>query len=265
MKARRNQAHALLAYAQLFEKSTIRSGELQKALQLSVHQERELFRRLSKSRLIARVRPGLYLVPPRLPLGGMRSPDEVLALTTLIEDRGGRYQICGPNAFNFYGFDEQIPNSTYAYNNVISGERTIGKAKLRLVEVADERLGSTKMVKINARLTAVYSSRARTLIDAVYDWSRFNGLPRAYRWIQIELDKGNVTAKELVSVALRYGDKSSIRRIGMLLEQLGVDGALLRQLERRVPRTTAFIPWIPTLPKRGTANRRWGVVLNGKL
>ena len=36
--------------------------------------------------MIAQVRRGLYLVPERLPLGGKWSPDEILALNTLIED-----------------------------------------------------------------------------------------------------------------------------------------------------------------------------------
>jgi hypothetical protein len=123
--------------------------------------------------MIARVRRGLYLVPPRLPLGGAWTPDEILAINTLIEDREGRYQICGPNAFNRYGYDEQVPNRIYAYNNRISGDRMIGAVNLTLIKVADERLGETEEQKTVDGETAVYSSRARTLLDAVYDWSRF--------------------------------------------------------------------------------------------
>src|SRR3970040_2323865 len=96
-----------LAYAQMREMRAVRPGELLRPPGLTREQERELFRRLARGGLIARVRPGLYLVPRRLPLGGSWSPDEVLALTTLVDDRGGRYQICGPNAFNRYGFDQQ--------------------------------------------------------------------------------------------------------------------------------------------------------------
>lgn len=45
---------------------------------------------------------------------------------------------------------------------------------------------------------AVCGSRTRTLVDAVYDWSRFNGIPRAYRWIREEMRRKRVTAAELV-------------------------------------------------------------------
>jgi hypothetical protein len=46
-------------------------------------------------------------------------PDEALALNALTEDRRGRYQICGPNAFSRFGFEEQVPTRVYGYNNRI--------------------------------------------------------------------------------------------------------------------------------------------------
>jgi len=204
----------LLAYIQMRKRRTVKTGELLDPLQLSRDQERELFRRMARGGLIARVRPGLYLVPEQLPLGGSWSPDEFLALNTLMEDRNGRYQICGPNAFNRYGFDEQIPSRVYAYNNRISGERTIGVIELTLIKVTNNRLGDTDQGQ-----TAVYASRVRTLIDAVYDWSRFNSLPRAYDWIRQELKEKRVSMEELVTAALRYGDKGTIRRMGALKEK----------------------------------------------
>lgn len=252
----------LFAYVQMRKLRTLATGDLTGPLRISAKQERELFSRLSRSGMIAQVRRGLYLVPERLPLGGKWSPDEILALNTLMEDRKGRYQICGPNAFNRYGFDEQVPARVYAYNNRISGERTIGSVALTLIKVADERLGSTEEVQTAEGLTAVYSSRARTLLDAVYDWSRFNSLPRAYQWIRDDLAAKRVKAAELVSVTLRYGDKGTIRRMGALLEREGAARPLLKKLERTLQPSTSLIPWIPTAPKRGTVNRRWGVVLN---
>jgi predicted transcriptional regulator of viral defense system len=256
------QETQLLAYLQLRKQRTVRTGDLTGPLQISRDQERELFRRMSRGGLIARVRPGLYLVPALLPLGGLWSPDEILALNTLMEDSKAKYQICGLNAFNRYGFDEQVPNRTYAYNNRISGDRKIGSVALTLIEVADKRLGDTEMVQTAEGLKAVYSSRARALLDAVYDWSRFNSLPRAYGWIRKEVKSKRVTPSELVSVTLKYGDIGTIRRMGALLEREGVATPLLNKVEKALPKTSSLIPWIPTNPKRGTVNRRWGVVIN---
>ncbi len=254
----------LFAYVQMRGQPTLRSGELVKPLRLTAPRERDLLSRLSKAGWIARVRRGLYLVPGKLPLGGKWSPDEILALNTFMEDVDGRYQICGPNAFNRYGFDEQVPARVYAYNNRISGERSVGSVRLTLIKVADKRLGGTEEVTTSDGPVAVYASRARSLVDAVYDWSRFNSLPRGYGWIRREFDKKRVAPAELVDMTLRYGDIGTIRRIGLLLEREGVDQRLLRKLERKLPQSTSLIPWIPTLPKRGSINRRWGVVANGE-
>ena len=144
-----------------------------------------------------------------------------------MDDRQGRYQICGPNAFNRYGFDDQIPTRVYAYNNRISGERTVGALVLNLIRVADKRLGDTASVPTTDGREAIYSSRVRTLVDAVYDWSRFNGLPRGFSWILSELSSGRVSARDLVESTLRYGDVGTRRRIGALLDREGAGLGLL--------------------------------------
>lgn len=255
----------LFAYVGMTGQQVVRTGDLVDALQLTARAERNLLSRLATAGWIARVKRGLYLVPAKLPLGGKWAPDEILAVNTLMEDAAGRYQICGPNAFNRYGFDDQIPTLLYLYNDKLSGNSTIGGVELSLIKVAANRLGNTEQVRTSEGLRAIYSSRARTLLDAVYDWSRFNTLPRAYGWIKRDLAKHNIEASQLVAATLEYGDIGAIRRIGALLDQEGMEKRLLRKLEKAVPETSSFIPWIPTLPKRGTVNKRWGVVMNGAL
>lgn len=259
-------AAQLLAYTHLRGLTSVRTGDLRKPMRITADQERKLLSRLARAGMIARVWRGLYLVPPRLPLGGKWSPDEGLALATLMAAHRGRYQICGLNAFNRYGFDEQLPNRVYAYNNRLSGDRNIGSVQLTLIKVADARLGATdEAASTEGGPPAIYASRARSLVDAVYDWSRFGSLPRGYRWIQKELEAKRVKAAELVELTLHYGDRGTIRRIGALLEREGIAKTLLAKLERALPGTSSPIPWIPLLAKRGPVERRWGVVWNGEI
>jgi len=253
---------SLLAYAQMRGLPTVRTGELVRPLRITAKQERELTSRMARSGMLAQVRRGLYLVPPRLPLGRVWTPDEALALNTLMDDRQGRYQVCGPNAFNRYGFDEQVPTRLFVYNNRLSGERTIGAVALTMIKVGDARLGKTEEAPARVGPGLVYSSRTRTLVDAVYDWSRFDSLPRGYRWIRRELASGRVGAAELVAVTVRYGNKGTLRRIGVLLERIGVGEMLLRKLQRKLRPSTSLIPWVPCEAKRGRVDRRWGVVVN---
>jgi predicted transcriptional regulator of viral defense system len=250
------------AYVQMRRLQTVRTGELIDALGVTPQQERELLSRLARRSLIARVRRGLYLVPPRLPPGGRWSPGEFLALTTLLEDQGGQYQVCGPSAFYRYGWNNQIPNRLYAYNNRISGERKIGSVAIILIKLTDVRLGETEVVKTPDGIDAVYSSRVRSLVDAVYDWSRFNSLPQGYDWIRTELARDPEMAGEIVRVALRIANVSTLRRLGKLLELEGAKDSILGKLERKLTPSTSLIPWVPNLPKRGAMDRRWRVVVN---
>lgn len=250
------------SYVQTAPSQTVQTGELVEQLGLTPPQERKLLSRLSRRGLIARVRRGLYLVPKRLPPGGKWSPSEALALTTLIEDRRGRYQISGLNAFSRYGWDDQVSNQVFAYNNRISGQRQIGSVSITLVKVGDSRLGGTRRFKTPDGIDLIYSSPARALLDAVYDWSRFDTLPRAYAWARADLNRNEGLAAELVSLCLRFANQGTMRRIGKLLEMEGCPEPLLRKLQKALRDSSSFIPWIPTKPKRGQTDRRWGIVLN---
>ncbi|MBI5361571.1 MAG: hypothetical protein HZA53_00230 [Planctomycetes bacterium] len=263
MKANLGSLEArLLASAQLRGVQVVRAPEVAKTLRIDALQARRLLGRLSRRRAIARVCPGVYLLPKRLPLGGMWSPDEALALATLMAERGARYQVTGPNAFNRYGFDEQMPNRLYVYNDKLSGEREIGSIRLTLIEVDAKRLGDTELLQNEAGVEIPYSSRTRALVDAVYDWSRFHGLPRGFAWIRRELATDRIEASALVACTLRYGDVSTLRRMGALLEREGVAEKLIRKLEAHLMATKSTIPFVPNAPKRGAMLRRWGIVWN---
>jgi predicted transcriptional regulator of viral defense system len=258
-----------LTFAQNRQIQQIRTGDLIRWLEITDVQERKVLSRLARRKLAVRVRRGLYLVPLKLPLGGQWSPGEAIALTVLMQDRNASYQICGPNAFHRYGWDEQVPNRVYAYNNRISGDRSVGLVDLTLIRVADKRLGDIELAKTPENIALRYSSRARSLVDAVYDWSRFNTLPRAFEWISGELTEGRVQIVDIVEATIKFGDQGTIRRIGYLLDELStnqrIPTKLVERLEYALRPSTSTIPWVPTIAKRGRVNKRWGLIVNAKL
>lgn len=250
-----------LAYTQARELTTLAVGELAQALKWTALQERDVLSRLARKELIVRVRRGLYLVPPRLPPGGRWSPGEYLALAALMEDRAGRYQVSGPSAFYRYGWTEQVPNRVYAYNNRISGDRQIGSSAFTFIKVTESRLGDTETVRVPEGVEVVYASRPRALFDAVYDWSRFDTLPRAYEWLAAEC-RCDGFAADFVETTVRFGNQVTLRRVGAALERAGVSENLLRKVERKLTPASAYTPWLPNDQRRGTTNKRWGIVFN---
>ena len=137
---------AALAYLQLRNLRKVQSGDLTVPLRIAAKQERELLSRMARKGIIANVRKGLYLFPEKLPLGGIWTPEDALAINTLLSDRQAKYQITGPNAFNYYGFDEQIPVRYFIYNDVISGQRQVGKLAMTLIKIAMVPTTMTKML-----------------------------------------------------------------------------------------------------------------------
>jgi len=180
-------------------------------LDINAEQEWKLLSRMATSGLIIRLKRGIYLVPARMPAGGRWTVSGYYILSKLMEVIKGRYQISGPSAFNFYGFDDQVPNRIYVYNDRIFGEKEIGGTDFVFIKTDIKRLGSTKSLKTPDGIDAVMATKTRALVDAVYDWSRYNTLPRAYGWIAETLKKDPAIVEGLIGDTLQYGNKGTVR------------------------------------------------------
>ena len=252
-----------LSYAQLKRLSAIRTGELRSALALTALQEKKVLSRLARGGVISRLRRGVHLFPPRLPVGGVWTPGEYLILQELMKAWGdGTYQLCGWQVFNRYGFTKQVPTRVYAYNNRLFGDRTIGGQTFTFIKVADARLGGTVISQAPEGVEVVLPTKARALMDAVYDWSRFSTLPIAYRWIREAMEADRQLADELALMTSRYGNQGTMRRIGYLLETLGLKGNWKKRIREALRKSTSLFPLVPGKAARGTVNREWGVIDN---
>ena len=255
----------LLAFAQLRKKEFIFSGEIASALDIHAEQEWKLLNRMTTSGLIIRLKRGVYLVPSRMPAGGRWTVSGYYILSKLMVVLKGQYQISGPSAFNFHGFDDQVPNRIYVYNDRIFGEKEIGGTDFVFIKTDIKRLGSTKSLKTPDGIDAVMVTKTRALVDAVYDWSRYNSLPRAYGWIEDSLKKDPSLIEKLIADTLQYGNKGTVKRIGYLLAQLGITDERLLEIKRQLGPVRSLIHWIPGQVAKGSVNKEWGLIVNGSI
>lgn len=251
-----------IAWVQLRRQDIVRMGEAGPVLGLSAEKERDLLRRLARAGWIVRLQRGLYLAPRTLPVGGGWNPSESIVLPALMRARGGKYQICGPTSFIRYGFDDQVPNCVFIYNNCLSGKRQIGSTRYVFIRVADDRLGSVEMVKTPDGEELVYSSRTRALIDALYDWSRFNGIPRAFAWIRKSLQEHLTRPVELARVAVRFGNQSTLRRLGYILRKTGLSPKANKIIRKALRRSDSLVALVPSKSRKGQIIKEWGVIDN---
>ena len=253
----------LLAYVQMRKMDVVRTEEIAAALKITPKQERELLSRMSRSGVIIRLKRGVYLVPPRLPAGGRLAVSEYYILSRLMREIGGKYQVSGPNAFYLYGFDDQVPNRIYVYNNRMSGEKNIGGSDFVFMKIPGSWLGASTESATPDGEKIFIATKARALLDAVYDWSRYNTIPRAYQWIATAIEKDPAFLEEFTEVSLKYGNKATIRRIGYLLAVSGVSENMLRGFKKKAGSMKSLIKWIPGKPAKGSVNREWGLIVNG--
>jgi predicted transcriptional regulator of viral defense system len=255
----------LLAYAQLQKKEFISSGEIAATLDIDAKQEWKLLNRMATSGLIIRLKRGAYLVPSRMPAGGRWTVSGYYILSKLMDVLKGTYQISGPNAFNFHGFDDQVPNRIYVYNDRIFGEKEIGGTDFVFIKTDAKRLGSTKNLKTPDDIDTVMVTKTRVMVDAVYDWSRYNTLPRAYGWIAAALKKDTDITENLIGDTLQYSNKGTVKRIGYLLTRLGVSDDRLIGMKSQLSSAKSLIPWIPGQTAKGSINKEWGLIVNGAI
>jgi predicted transcriptional regulator of viral defense system len=250
------------SWAQLREIEFVRTGDLIKMFQLTPKQERELLSRLSRAGKIVRLARGLYLVPKKLPPGGKWRPHEYLILAKLMESLNAEYQIGGLTAFNRYGLSEQVPNNVFVYNTKISGTRKIAGLSYQFAKVPSRRLGGTTELELPTGEKVKIATLGRSLLDAVYDWERFNSLPKAYKWLMAYRDDQAIL-NDVVECALRYGNVGTIRRVGYILELMKMAPYASMQLKQALPLSKQVaIPLVPKKPAKGTMHREWGIIDN---
>lgn len=255
----------VLSYIQFKKMDVLRFGDLREGLNINIDQERRILSRLESKGQVVRLKKGVYLVSLRLPPGGRLSFSEYYMLAKFMEVEGANYQISGQTVFNQYGFDEQVPNRIFAYNDRISGRREIGGFWFDFVKTTPERLGGSYLLKESTGLKIPVATREKTLVDAVYDWPRFNTLPRAFSWIVSSLKEDRRLRARLIETAIKCGNRAVIRRIGCLLEHNGVARQGLKKLKEELGKAKSLIPLVPGKPVRGSVDRFWGVIINDQI
>ncbi len=255
----------LLAYVQMRKVDMVHTGDIAAALKITAKQERELLSRLSRSGMIIRLKRGAYLVPSRIPAGGRLAVTENYILSMLMKELKGKYQVSGPNAFYFYGFENQVPNRVYVYNNRIYGEKNIGGFDFVFIKTSDDRIGSASESQTPNGEKICIVTKARALLDAIYDWSRYDTIPRAYRWILTSIESDPDFLEDFTRVALKYGNKGTLRRIGYTLSGAGIRESMFKDFQRKAGSIKSLIKLIPKASANGSVNKDWGLIINGAI
>ena len=249
--------------------SVITSDEVIRELGLTPLQTSKLFSRLASQERIQQLRRGLYIAPgAELPLGKQWTPSPYESLYAYMNWLNAHWQITGLAAFTHYGFSTQISQVITVYNDKISESIETGGGRFVFIKRPPEKLGNKLLCPMYGNIEIPFSSKARTIFDAIYDAQRFGTLPSAYTWIKwvLEVERNKDVIDELIQCCLIYGNKQTIARVGFILEQLNVESSLLANKLKQNKSTTLIplVPFIKDIPgeRKGIINRRWNIIEN---
>lgn len=255
------------SWVQFKKRGEIRTGDLVQALKLSPKQEADLLYNLSRRGLLVKLWRGFYLAPDRLPTGGKWSPSPYLIINKYMNEMKAKYQVSGPVVFNSYGYSTQLASEFVIYNNRVSKKVDIKQYKFIFVKVNEARLGATKEFQPYGEPTdtvAIFSSQPRMLLDAVADYKRFGSLPEAYSWVLAAIREKKVSLKDMVDVVCKFGNTTSKKRMGWILEKADPKSKDLSRIAKAIPKTNFLVPLLPE-NFDGSINQKWGVIENFKI
>jgi len=256
-----SRVHQFFAYIQMTGKELIHAGEVATEFLISKRQEQDLFHYLSKKGSIICLKPGVYLVPSRVPPGGRWQPDITYIIHKYMAVMEAKYYIGGLYAFHHHGLTEQIPNRLMVYNDKVSGLKQFGRLDSQFIKTSAKRIGGIKIIKLANGDNVYVASLTRAIVDAVTDYRRYSTLPKAYDWINIH--KGTPGfLKNLMKMTINYGNVSARRRIGYTLLKLTDNAALVQPILKSLKPSKSWIPLNPYAEKKGKTNKTWRIVDN---
>lgn len=236
-------------------------SEAAEALRLDPAQTRRQLGYLSRRGWLTRVRRGLYLpVPLEAPRSGEWIEDPwVVAATAFAPCYIGGWSAC-----EHWGLTEQIFRDVVVVTSREMRQRRQvlqGMPYLVTTRSADMLFGTRRTWR--RAIPIEVSDPSRTLIDVLDDPMLGGGIRHITAVVAEYLRSDDCDMELLIEYGDRVGNRSAFKRLGWILEVMGIDGALLQACRER--RSAGLTKLDPSVGAPGRVVRRWNLRVNVEL
>ncbi|MEA1964233.1 MAG: type IV toxin-antitoxin system AbiEi family antitoxin [Candidatus Aerophobetes bacterium] len=220
---------------------------------------------LSNTGWIVRLKKGLYIISSSFP--GMTPIHEFEIAMTLVRPAA----ISHWSAMHFHGMTEQMPQRVYVTTiqaigvsrlaknlkkNQRSSSQEINGIFYKFVRIKPERFFGTKDYWVGEAKVTI-TDPERTLIDGLAAPKYFGDWAEVYSAFESQFSRLNLD--KMVDYSTRL-DAAVVKRLGWILEKLGVEDSVLQRLEAFPIRGYRVLD--STGPRKGPCNRRWMIQEN---
>lgn len=247
-----------------YEEYSFSWEELVQDTQGSTSTIRKELDRLADSHEIIKLRTGYYLIIPPRYHDFNRLPIQ-LYVDKLFKSVNKRYYLGLYSAAGFHGASHQKIQQDYVITEAPSIlDIKKGNVKIKFLTVKNWPESNIVKMKSDAGLFNV-SSPALTFIDLVHFHSKIGGLNRMLAILEELLPE--ITLNDLTSLLTWYPYRSSIQRMGYLMDHLSSPEELIEVVRKHLDRETYFpVLLSPRVKgKAGAAPNQWKVDVNVEL
>lgn len=240
-----------------FEKKIIVTAEdLDQLFNLSPKDRKQIVFRLKKKKILSPIKRGIYVFSP-LEAGpeGM-GVDELLVPPLFFPKKN--YYVGYSTMFNYYGFTEQLFQTVYVLNTTKRTEKLICGLSYKFIKIPENRMYGIEKIKIG-NIEVNISSKERTLIDLIYFNKPVGGISSASKIFMEIINNNKLNIKKLVEYAVCFPNITARKRIGLMLDDIGISDSILKPLMKSIKKTS-----ISSLSssRKGVLNKKWRVIVN---
>jgi len=235
--------------------SIIKASELDRMFDLSPEDRKQIVFRLKRKKILIPIKRGVYLFSPLEAGPGGTGIDELLIPTLFFPENN--YYVGYSTMFNYYGFTEQLFQTVYVLNTSRSLKKAIVGIPFNFIKVGKDRMYGLETIKVKDT-DVIISNKERTLVDLIYFNHPAGGISSAVD-IMKKIIKGNeCDIKKLIKYAALFPNITTRKRIGVILESLGIPDTDLKLLIKSVEKTS-----ISTLgrSRKGRLNKKWRAIV----
>ena len=210
--------------------------------------------RLVKKKWLIRLARGKYiLVPLEAGVKSQHTEHGFVIASHLVEP----YYIGYWSALNYHGLSEQVPSAIFVVSSKRRKDRTILDTRFRFITIKKSKI--FELIEVNISNSEVNISGAEKTIADCLDHPEYCGgleeIAKALFFEHRELDM-----KKIVINADKMGNKTIMKRLGYLLDLFEYHE--YEPLFKDVKLSKGYPKLDPKLPKTGTFNDRWKLLIN---
>jgi len=213
-----------------------------------------LMHKLSRKGWFERIERGKYLYIPIRAIEGKWAEYPWLIVPNLVED----YYISYITAMSFWGFTEQIPVTVYVATTKQKKEIEFQNYVYKFVKLAPYKFFGWQEIELKGGYTLNMASKEKTIVDCFDKPKYCLGIDECAKALYNA--RRQISTRKLTDYALRMRNKTLVKRLGYVMDLLGMD--VPKKLEKLVRNDKKYVPLDPLGKAKGSTDKKWKIIKN---